>query len=415
MAEYIFTNLPQYVKINSRSEFSSSVVSSGAVLLFTEDGYTLTGKLPDGTFITIGGSSGTDVSDTTATAGTVLGGYDFYDSAGSKTTGTIPTVSAGISGNLVIVPSGYIAASQTFNVSGGIDVSDTTATPAAVLGGYDFYDSAGVKTSGAIPTLASSSYTPGTSNQVISSGQYLGGNQTILGDANLAGSNILSGVSIFGVSGTLRTSGGAEVTLGYISSGLFQPLTFSGTSAYDGGSAVNLSCYTYNLPVSSGGSWVSSGAIVSESIIVSKGLWVDTTVNSGGDMKIRNSGIASGITVNQHGMVYVIYGGSATDITISGGNLLVGGVSPGSASPGAYASGVTVSSGGRLDSEPGGNVIVQDVTVNAGGTVFIHPYTSASDITVLSGGTAYIDLNAYYSNIVSSAGAIVSYVSDPVG
>ena len=142
MPEYIFTNLPQYVKLNSRSEFSSSVVSSGAVLLFTEDGCTLTGKLPDGTFITIGGSSGTDVSDTTATAGTVLGGYAFYNSAGTKTTGTIPTVSAGISGNLVIVPSGYIAASQTFNVSGGIDVSSTTAEAQDVLSGKVFYNSA---------------------------------------------------------------------------------------------------------------------------------------------------------------------------------------------------------------------------------------------------------------------------------
>jgi len=33
MPEYIYTNLPQYVKVNSRTEFSSSVVSSGAVLL----------------------------------------------------------------------------------------------------------------------------------------------------------------------------------------------------------------------------------------------------------------------------------------------------------------------------------------------------------------------------------------------
>ncbi len=56
--EYIYTNLPQYVKTNSRTEFSSSVVSSGAVLLFSENGSSLTAKLPDGSFITIGGSGG---------------------------------------------------------------------------------------------------------------------------------------------------------------------------------------------------------------------------------------------------------------------------------------------------------------------------------------------------------------------
>lgn len=46
-------------------------------------------------------------------------------------------------------------------------------------------------------------YTPGTSNQTIGSGQYLSGTQTIKGDSNLVGSNILSGKSIFGVSGSV--------------------------------------------------------------------------------------------------------------------------------------------------------------------------------------------------------------------
>lgn len=58
--EYIFTNLPQYVKITARSLFSNSVVKADHVLLFTEDGETLTGKLSDGSFITIGGGGGMD-------------------------------------------------------------------------------------------------------------------------------------------------------------------------------------------------------------------------------------------------------------------------------------------------------------------------------------------------------------------
>ena len=58
--EYIFTNLPQYIRVTSRTEFSSSVVHSGSVLLFSEDGTSLTAKLPDGSFVTVGGSgSGT--------------------------------------------------------------------------------------------------------------------------------------------------------------------------------------------------------------------------------------------------------------------------------------------------------------------------------------------------------------------
>ena len=46
-------------------------------------------------------------------------------------------------------------------------------------------------------------YTPGTSDQTIGSGQYLSGTQTIKGDSNLVGSNILSGKSIFGVPGSV--------------------------------------------------------------------------------------------------------------------------------------------------------------------------------------------------------------------
>lgn len=56
--EYIFTNLPQYVQITARSLFSNSVVKAGHVLLFSEDGETLTAKLSDGSFITIGGGGG---------------------------------------------------------------------------------------------------------------------------------------------------------------------------------------------------------------------------------------------------------------------------------------------------------------------------------------------------------------------
>lgn len=46
-------------------------------------------------------------------------------------------------------------------------------------------------------------YTPGTSDQTIGSGQYLSGTQTIKGDSNLVGSNILSGETIFGVPGSV--------------------------------------------------------------------------------------------------------------------------------------------------------------------------------------------------------------------
>ena len=52
------------------------------------------------------------------------------------------------------------------------------------------------------PTKGAQTYTPTTTDQTISSGRWLTGAQTIKGDANLVASNIKSGVSIFGVSGS---------------------------------------------------------------------------------------------------------------------------------------------------------------------------------------------------------------------
>ena len=56
------------------------------------------------------------------------------------------------------------------------------------------------------PTKGAQTYTPTTTNQTISSGRWLTGAQTIKGDANLVASNIKSGVSIFGVSGSYSPS-----------------------------------------------------------------------------------------------------------------------------------------------------------------------------------------------------------------
>ena len=73
---------------------------------------------------------------------------------------------------------------------------------ADILAGETAY-AGGALVEGTIPTKAAQTYTPGTTAQTIAAGQYLGGAQTIEGDANLRGANIISGVSIFGVAGTL--------------------------------------------------------------------------------------------------------------------------------------------------------------------------------------------------------------------
>lgn len=51
---------------------------------------------------------------------------------------------------------------------------------------------------------SAATYTPGTSDQNIASGQYLNGTQTIKGDSNLTAANIKSGVKIFNVTAVSR-------------------------------------------------------------------------------------------------------------------------------------------------------------------------------------------------------------------
>ena len=62
---------------------------------------------------------------------------------------------------------------------------------------------------------SAATYTPGTSNQSIASGQYLSGAQTIKGDSNLIASNIKKGVTIFNVTGSYAgsSSGGNTPSL----------------------------------------------------------------------------------------------------------------------------------------------------------------------------------------------------------
>ena len=431
-------------------------------------------------------SGAVDVSSTTAEAGDVLSGKVFYNSGGSLTSGTIPTVSATSSGSQVTVPTGYIASSQTFNVSGGVDVSDTTAIGANVLSGYAFYDSAGVKTTGTIPTVSASRaamnivdvpsgyiaveqsivvgdltsggvITPATENQVISSGAFLDGSMTILGDSNLVASNILSGVSIFGVSGTLVTSGGAEVTLGYINSdGEFQPLAFSGIIPSDSGSAVDLPCYTWMTPgESSGGSsggsgGDSSGGTISSGVHASIGsgeTWESTTVNSGGWLFVRSGGSATGTIVSSDGYFFIggnatnttgnhgyifIEGGTATSTTVNEGHITVARGTANSttvnSAPMYIQSGgianyntlnngrVYVYSGGTINNttvnshchiqlRSGGTV--NSTTVNASGHLYVSSGGTANNVTVSSGGKMVIYSGGVTSNVTSMTGAVI--------
>ena len=86
-----------------------------------------------------------------------------------------------------------------------MDTSDANAVAGEILNGKTAYVN-GSKITGNISSKAAETFTPTTSDQTINSGQYLSGVQTIKGDANLVAGNIRSGVTIFGISGSLTAA-----------------------------------------------------------------------------------------------------------------------------------------------------------------------------------------------------------------
>lgn len=187
--------------------------------------------------IPLSGSAGTaafyDTSDATLdSGGKMLSGSTAY-ADGVKYTGSIATKSGSditASGDTVTVPAGYYSSQQTKAVAAGsatppttISGSGATLTPGTntltlqktlnvtpqVSPGYVAAGTQGsvlVSLNANVPTRAAATITPGTSDQTIASGTYLTGAQTISGDADLVASNIKSGVTIFGVAGSLTSA-----------------------------------------------------------------------------------------------------------------------------------------------------------------------------------------------------------------
>lgn len=187
--------------------------------------------------IPLSGSSGTadfyDTSDATLDSGDkMLSGNTAY-ADGVKYTGTIARKTGTditASGDTVTVPAGYYSSQQTKSVDSGsatapasiigsaasvnagtntLTLSKSVSVTPAVTAGYVVSGTAGnssVSLTASITTKGAATFTPSTSDQTIASGTYLTGAQTISGDANLVASNIKSGVSIFGVDGSLTSA-----------------------------------------------------------------------------------------------------------------------------------------------------------------------------------------------------------------
>ena len=187
--------------------------------------------------IPLSGASGNaeffDTSDATLdNGGKMLSGNTAYAN-GVKYTGTIATKTGtdiSASGDTVTVPAGYYASQNTKSVASGsatgpatvsgssasvstgtntLTLSKTVSITPVVSAGYvssGTAANASVSLTASVTTKGATTYTPSTSDQTIAASTYLTGAQTISGDANLVASNIKSGVSIFGVAGSLTSA-----------------------------------------------------------------------------------------------------------------------------------------------------------------------------------------------------------------
>lgn len=139
-----------------------------------------------------------------------------------------------------------------FAGAGATKMQEKAVTPSEsqqVITPDDTYDGLSKVTVGAISKTyvgsgvtkkSAATYTPGTSNQTIGANQYLSGAQTIKGDSNLVAGNIRSGVSIFGVTGTMVAASSPNLQAKTVTPGTSSQ-TVRPDSGYDGLSQVVVS------------------------------------------------------------------------------------------------------------------------------------------------------------------------------
>ena len=297
-------------------------------------------------------SGGADTSDATAVANEILASKTAYISTG-KVTGSMinngaVSPDALAAGDSYTIPAGYhngsgsvsaqSLSSQTSgtataaNIDSGktawvngtkvtgtgtkTDTSDATADASSLLSGKTAYVN-GTKITGNISSKAAQTYTPGTSNQTIASGQYLSGTQTISGDSDLQASNIKSGVSIFGVTGTYSgtdTSDGTAVKTDilYGKTAYVNGAKVTGTMVNNGSvspSALNAGgSYTIPKGYHSGSGKVTTNTLASQT----SGTAAATDILYGKTAYVNGSKITGSMT-NKAGAGYTVgVGGSVT-------------------------------------------------------------------------------------------------------
>ena len=161
---------------------------------------------------------------------------------------------------------------------------------------------------------SAATYTPGTSNQSIASGQYLSGAQTIKGDSNLIASNIKKGVTIFNVTGSYNEATGGPTLQSKAVSPSESTQTVSPDNGYDGLSKVTVNAISSTY-IGSDVTKKSAATYIPKTTdqSIASGQYLSGTQTIKGDANLVAGNIKSG--VNIFGVTGTYAGGGS-----SGGN-----------------------------------------------------------------------------------------------
>ena len=148
---------------------------------------------------------------------------------------------------------------------------------------------------------SAATYTPGTSDQSIASGQYLNGTQTIKGDSNLTAANIKSGVKIFNVTGSYAgsSSGGNTPNLQTKTVTPSESTqTVSPDSGYDGLSKVTVNAIS-NTYIGSDVTKKSAATYIPKTTdqSIASGQYLSGTQTIKGDANLVAGNIKSGVNI----------------------------------------------------------------------------------------------------------------------
>lgn len=161
---------------------------------------------------------------------------------------------------------------------------------------------------------SAATYTPGTSNQSIASGQYLSGAQTIKGDSNLIASNIKKGVTIFNVTGSYNEATGGPTLQSKAVSPSESTQTVNPDNGYDGLSKVTVNAISSTY-IGSDVTKKSAATYIPKTTdqSIASGQYLSGTQTIKGDANLVAGNIKSG--VNIFGVTGTYAGGGS-----SGGN-----------------------------------------------------------------------------------------------